>query len=188
VVAPTPTDPDAPVSGPVRHEVRHEARHGARPGLRPIWLAATLVGVAAALVAVWFGTNTLMRSPGSVGSTLTTANQITVTPVIPLSREQIVDLLIRPPDYGGLRDPARRASCLVGLGYPAATGVLGARPIEMDGQSGVLLVLAGESESTLVGVAVSSACSAADTGLLADTTIPRAAPPSTNSEPRGSTG
>jgi hypothetical protein len=38
----------------------------------------------------------------------------------------------------------------------------------------VLLVLAGDTGATLVAVAVAPGCSAADTGLLAQTTVARA--------------
>ncbi|EUA29404.1 hypothetical protein I548_2591 [Mycobacterium intracellulare] len=55
---------------------------------------------------------------------------------VPLSADEILGLLDRAPDFGSsggtLSDPARRASCLTGLGYPAATQVLGARPVEVN--------------------------------------------------------
>ena len=65
--------------------------------------------------------------------------------VIPLSAAEIIGLLGRAPDYGPLDDPSRRASCLGGLGYPASTQVLGARPIEINARPGVLLVLPADT-------------------------------------------
>jgi hypothetical protein len=93
--------------------------------------------------------------------------------VIPLSRSDIVGLLHQRPDYGPLTDQARRASCLSGLGYPASTQVLGARPIEINARPGVLLVLPADTPDNLAVFAVAPSCSAADTGMLADTQVPR---------------
>lgn len=96
---------------------------------------------------------------------------------VPLSADEIVGLLDRAPDFGSsggtLSDPARRASCLTGLGYPAATQVLGARPVEVNARPGVVLVIPGDSPHVLAVYVVSPNCSAADTGLLANTQVPR---------------
>ena len=93
---------------------------------------------------------------------------------IPLTRAEIWDLLGRAPDYGGvLGDPARRASCLGGLGYPASTPILGARPVRINDHPGVLLVVATDMAGAVAAFAVAPACSAADTGLLASTQVPR---------------
>jgi hypothetical protein len=92
---------------------------------------------------------------------------------IPLSAAEITGLLGRAPDYGPLGDPSRRASCLGGLGYPASTQVLGARPIEINARPGVLLVLPSDTPADLAVFAVALNCSAADTGLLASTQVPR---------------
>jgi hypothetical protein len=117
----------------------------------------------------------LLRAPEPTPSTSATAEHITVSPptVIPLSQDEILGLLDRRPDYGPFADPARRASCLSGLGYPAATQVLGARPIEINARPGVVLVLPGDTPHGLAAYAVALNCSAADTGLLANTQIPR---------------
>jgi hypothetical protein len=101
--------------------------------------------------------------------------------VIPLSQSEILGLLDRSPDFGpvggplasSLNDPQRRASCLSGLGYPASTRVLGARPLEINARSGVVLVLPADTPDSLAVFAVALNCSAADTGLLANTQIPR---------------
>ncbi|SPM33865.1 putative alanine rich protein [Mycobacterium rhizamassiliense] len=93
---------------------------------------------------------------------------------IPLSAAELRDLLNHPADYGPLSDPARRASCLSGLGYPASTPVLGGRPVEINARPGIVLVLPADAPNTLAVFAVALNCSAADTGLLADTQIPRA--------------
>ena len=157
-----------------------DAAHSARPHLRPVRLIATVAGLCAVVAAIGLGTAALINAPTPTPSTQITAEHITVsTPpmMIPLSQAQILGLLDRSPDYGPLggplNDPARRASCLSGLGYPASTQVLGARPIDINARPGVLLVLPGDTPDNLVVFAVALNCSAADTGLLASTQISR---------------
>lgn len=91
---------------------------------------------------------------------------------------QVLDLLHHTPDYGPpggpLGDPSRRTSCLSGLGYPASTPVLGAQPIDIDARPAVLLVIPADTPDKLAVFAVAPHCSAADTGLLASTVVPRA--------------
>ncbi|CAM2972775.1 hypothetical protein BST27_08050 [Mycobacterium intermedium] len=154
--------------------------HSARPPARPGRVIAGLIGLAAVLAAVGLGTAALLNAPPPEPSTPRSAQLITVSttpPTIPLTHEQIIDLLNQPPDYGPLGEPARRASCLSGLGYPSSTDVLGAIPVEVNARPGVLLVLAGDSPHELAVFAVAPNCSAADTGLLASTSIPRAPHP-----------
>jgi hypothetical protein len=152
------------------------AVHSARPRIRPAKVAAMAAGGGAVLAAMGVGTAALINAPEPAPSAPATAQHITVsTPpmTIPLSRAEILGLLKHSPDFGPLTDPARRASCLSGLGYPASTQVLGARPIEINARPGVLLLLPGEAPDNLAVVAVATDCSAADTGLLANTQIPR---------------
>jgi hypothetical protein len=152
------------------------ATHSARPHIRPARVAAGVAGVCAVLAAIGFGTVALLNAPAPAPSTPTTAEHITVsTPpmAIPLSPAEIVGLLGHAPDYGPLGEPSRRASCLGGLGYPASTQVLGARPIEINARPGVLLVLPADTPADLAVFAVALNCSAADTGLLASTQVPR---------------
>jgi hypothetical protein len=152
------------------------AAHSARPRIRPARLAAVVAGVGAVLAAIGVGTAALINAPEPAPSTPVTAEHITVSAppmTIPLSQAEILGLLNRSPDYGPLSDPARRASCLGGLGYPASTQVLGARPIEINTRPGVLLVLPGGAPDDLAVFAVALNCSAADTGLLANTQVPR---------------
>lgn len=154
---------------------RATATHSVRPRIRPARVAAAAAGLCAVLAAVGFGTAALLDEPASAPSTPTTAEHITVSPpmVIPLSQTEILALLGRTPEYGPLTDAAHRASCLSGLGYPASTQVLGARPIEINARPGELLVLPGDTPDSLSVFAVASNCSAADTGLLANTQVPR---------------
>ncbi|BBZ11412.1 hypothetical protein [Mycobacterium branderi] len=150
--------------------------HAARPGSRPLRVMAAVAGLAAAGVAVALGTAALVSEPAGTPSSPITAEHITVSrppAAIPLSDTQILALLDRPPDYGPLDDPQRRGSCLTGLGYAASVRVLGARPIEITGRPGVLLVLPGDTPDAVTALAVAPACSAADTGLLADRSVPR---------------
>ncbi|GAA4537453.1 hypothetical protein [Mycobacterium paraffinicum] len=150
--------------------------HSARPRIRPARVVAVVAGVGALLAAVGVGTAALITAPEPAPSTPVTAEHITVsTPpmVVPLSQDEILGLLNQSPDYGPLGDPARRASCLTGLGYPASTQVLGARPVQINARPGVVLVVAGDTPHSLAVYAVALNCSAADTGLLANTEIPR---------------
>jgi len=152
------------------------AAHSARPHLRPGRVAAGVAGLCAVLASIGIGTAALINAPTPIPSTSVTAEHITVsTPpmVVPLSQVEILGLLDHSPDYGPLNDPSRRASCLSGLGYPASMQVLGARPIEINARPGVLLVLPGDRPNKLAVFAVALNCSAADTGLLANTQIAR---------------
>jgi hypothetical protein len=155
----------------------HGAAHLARPRIRPARVVAAVAGLGAALTGIGLGTAALIRAPAPTPSTPVTAEHITVSippMMIPLSRGEILGLLRHNPDYGTLADPQRRASCLSGLGYPASTPVLGARPIELNSRPGILLVLPGDAPENLAVFAVSANCNAADTGLLANTQVPRA--------------
>jgi hypothetical protein len=160
------------------------AAHSARPQIRPARVIAGAVGLCAVVAAIGFGTAALLRAPAPVPSAPVTAEHITVSMppmTIPLSQAQILGLLDHAPDYGApggplggaLNDPSHRASCLTGLGYPASTRVLGARPIDINVRPAILLVLPGETPAELAVFAVAPNCSAADTGLLASTGIPR---------------
>lgn len=148
--------------------------HSIRPLPRLSRIAAA-AGITAGLTAIGLGTAALIRTPPPVQDIGPTLRPITVssapTVTIPLSVPDMFTLLDQPPDFGVLADPQRRASCLSGLGYPASTRVLGARPIETAGHAGVLLILPGERAGTVVALAVASNCSSADTGLFADTTV-----------------
>ena len=157
-------------------EAGEPVAHSARPRNRPARVVAGVAGVGAILAAVGVGTAALITAPEPAPSTPVTAEHITVsTPpmVIPLSQDEILGLLDQSPDYGPLGDPARRASCLTGLGYPASTQVLGARRVEINARPGVVLVVPGDTPHSLAVYAVALNCSAADTGLLANTQVPR---------------
>ncbi len=160
------TDPPA-VSG---------AAHSVRPHDQRLRRVGAIVGFVAIAAAIGLGTTALLRSPAPVTSTITTANLITVSvpsASVPLSGPQITDLLGEAPDFGALSEPARRASCLTGLGYPGNAPILGATPVQINNRPGVLLVLAGDRAGTLTALAVAPNCSSAGTGLLADTALPR---------------
>lgn len=149
------------------HSVRHTPR----------WqLIALVVGVAAAVVGGVIGAVMLVRNPAPTLAAGPTAESITVTrpaTELPLSNPQIVGLLSARPDYGPLADPQRRASCLSGLGYSAATPVLGARPVDMNGRPAVLIVLAADTPGKLLALVVEPGCSSAHSGLLANTLVTR---------------
>lgn len=171
-----PPDVVARVSAALQSADAVGAVHAARPHVRPARVLAVVAGLCAIAAAVGVGTAALLDAPSPALSTPATAQHITVStppPAIPLSQAEILDLLHRPPEYGPLSSPALRASCLSGLGYPASTQVLGARPVEVNARPGVLLVVAGDSPDNLAVYAVALNCSAADTGLLASTTVAR---------------
>lgn len=154
------------------------AAHAFRPGSlpRPTRVIFAGAGLAAAAVAVWLGTAALIAAPPPTPSSPTTAEHITVSrppTMIPLSDRQILALLDHEPNYGPLADPQRRASCLGGLGYPAAAQVLGAQPIGIAGRAAVLLVVAGDTPDSVTALAVASTCSSGNTGLLADRIVNR---------------
>ncbi|WP_205875514.1 hypothetical protein [Mycobacterium camsae] len=175
--APAPDAPPEVVAAVAESPRGQRAAHAARPPLRPARVVAAVAGLCAAVAAIAVGTASLLNEPESAPSTAVTADHITVStpvPVIPLSDVEIRDLTHRPPDFGALGNASQRASCLGGLGYPATERVLGARPVEVNARPGVLLVLRGDTADTLVAYAVALNCSAADTGLLATTAIPRA--------------
>lgn len=150
--------------------------HSSRPFPRPNRIAA-VAGALAALTAAGLGTLALITAPQPTPGGWPSLQPITVssaaTATIGLSDLEIAALLDQPADFGPLGDPGRRASCLAGLGYPASTRVLGARPMQVAGRPAVLLVLPGEQPDTVVALAVAATCSSADTGLLADTAVPR---------------
>jgi hypothetical protein len=161
---------------PASADAAGPAVHAARPHIRPVRTIAAAVGLCAALSAIGFGTLALLHAPEPVPDTPGDVDHITVsTPPmeIPLSQNEILGLLDHSPDYGTLSDAARRASCLTGLGYPASTQILGARPVQINARPGVVLVMPGDSPHILAVLAVSPNCSAADTGLLANTQVPR---------------
>jgi hypothetical protein len=153
------------------HTPKHSVRHTSR------WqLVALVAGLGAAAVGAVVGAVMLARDPAPTRSAGPTAERITVSrPAnkLPLSDPQIVGLLADKPDYGALADPQQRASCLSGLGYSAATPVLGARPVDMHGRPAVLMVLAADTPGMLRALVVEPACNSAHSGLLANTLVTR---------------
>ena len=144
-------------------------RPGASAGRRFAAAAGALAAVAGAAV----GTAALLRTERP-GPAIREVDKITATAArFPLSEAELSDLLNRPAELGPLTDPGRRASCLTGLGYPAGGPVLGATTLRLGGTDAVVLVLAGERPDMLAALAVPGGCNAADTGLLADTTLRR---------------
>jgi hypothetical protein len=152
----------------------HTVRRGRLP--RPTRIVFAAAGLAAAAAAAWLGVGALVTAPATMPSRPTTIEHITVSrpaQTIPLSDQQILELLDREPDLGPLTDARRRASCLAGLGYPANTRVLGARPVDIVGHRAVLLVLPGAAPETLAALAVAPTCSSVNTGLSADRIVHR---------------
>ncbi|OMC05114.1 hypothetical protein [Mycolicibacterium fortuitum] len=140
---------------------------------------AAVAGAGAAVVAAVVGGLVLMRPTDQAASTLTSLGKITVSPprgAIGLSESQMQRLLSVPPDLGPLNDPGRRAACLSALGYPSGVRVLGARPMDVAGRPGVLVLVpprAPEPTGTIDAVVLPTDCDAAHAGSLADTVIKR---------------
>jgi hypothetical protein len=165
------------IAGALRAEragAAHTVGRGRLP--RSARIAVSVTGLAAVAVAAWLGTRALLMAPASMPSRPTTIEHITISRpplTIPLSDQQILALTDHEPEYGELADPRRRASCLSGLGYPANTHVLGARPVDIGGHPAVVLVLAGDAPGSVKALAVAPTCSAANTGLSADRIVER---------------
>lgn len=178
-------DAAAAPPGRPRHQVTgpaaRQAAHARRPSSMRLKSLGAAAGVAALVVAILVGTAALRSadSPARARVAVAAAEHITVAvppPTIPLRPPQVAALLDRPADYGAsgvLSDPARRASCLSGLGYPSSTRVLGAVPMNLGSWPAVVLILPADDAGHLHAVAVAPNCSAADTGVIADTTLPR---------------
>ncbi len=172
-------DVPAPVTSRVGAALRAAPAHAVRrsvPRLPRVQVFGLVIGVGAATIAAVLGGVMLVRDPAPTRSVGPTAESITVSRTsrdIPLSNPQIVGLLSQRPDYGPLADPQRRASCLSGLGYSASTQVLGARPVDMSGHPGVMMLLPGDTPEAVVALVVEPNCSSAHTGLLADTVVTR---------------
>jgi hypothetical protein len=139
--------------------------------------AAAVTGVAAVVAAGAVGTTMLVRSRsgGIFGTSPAASSSEASRPRdgIPLADDEVIALLSRPPDLGALTDPLRRVSCLSGLGYPTSTSVLGARPLDVSGRPGVLVLLPGDAPRRISAVVVAPNCSAVDTGLLASRVVDR---------------
>jgi hypothetical protein len=162
----------ARIGAALREEApKHSVRH------TPRWqLIALAAGVGAAVVGVVIGAVMLTRDPAPRWSAGPTAESITVSrpaTELPLPEPEIVGLLSQTPDYGPLADPHQRASCLSGLGYSAATPVLGARPVDMHGRPAVLMVLAADTPAKLLALVVAPDCNSGHAGLLANTLVTR---------------
>lgn len=174
------TAPDVPaavtarVGAALQAASAHPAHSIRRPRLRWLQVIGLVIGLGAVLVGIIVGASMLARGPSPPLSAGPTAERITVSrPAIPLSESQIVGLLSRAPDYGPLADPQRRAGCLDALGYAPTTPVLGAQPVDMYGRPGVLMLLPGDTAKAVVALVVEPNCTAAHTGLLADTVVTR---------------
>jgi hypothetical protein len=168
-----PPDVTARVIAALRSRPTHSIH---RPRLPRPQVFGLIVGLGSAIAGAVLGAVMLTRDPGPTWSAGPTAESITVSrpaPSLPLSDPQIVGLLSRTPDYGPLTDPQRRAACLGGLGYSAATKVLGARLLDMNGRPAVMMLLPGDTPDAVVAMVVEPNCNAAHTGLLANTVVTR---------------
>jgi hypothetical protein len=184
-VEPNPADGDNPDGGNTGGDNPHAENtvlaagdnaptHAARPGRPHYRLAAAACGLLAAVAALVVGGNALVKDPSQAGSAgPASASLITVDPRVPLTAGELSALVHRAPDFGDLADPKRRASCLNGLGYPGSMQVLGAAPVQVNGNATIVLVLPGDHPDELVALAVRPNCSSMGTGLIADTTVTR---------------
>lgn len=108
-----------------------------------------------------------VRDPGPSARHIT-ARQAPQT--LPLTDPQILDLLQRPADLGTIGDPQ---GCLVSLGYPTGTSILGAAPVSIGNRRVILLVVPAPKPSSVIAVVVGPDCPTAGTGVLAQTELAR---------------
>lgn len=154
------------------------AAHAARPHVHPVRMIAGAAGLCAVATAI--GVGAVVDAPPPAPSAPTTAQHITVSkpaPVIPLSRPQVLDLLhhtrtMARPEAAGRSVPAyvlperpRLSGVHAGAGRAADRYRRSARRTAGDTR--------GHARQT-GRFAVAPHCSAADTGLLASTVVPRA--------------
>lgn len=173
--------PDVPpeVTARVINALRTEPAHTVpKKPLRRLQVIGLVVGLVAVAAGTIVGVTMLGRPDAPRYPAGPTAEKITVDrpAAIPLPDPQLLELLSQTPDYGPLADPQRRGSCLGGLGYPPGTTVLGARPLDMQGQPAVLMLLPGETPEApddIVAVVVEPGCNGAHTGLLAKSLVTR---------------
>ncbi|MGV0743506.1 anti-sigma factor family protein [Mycolicibacterium sp. XJ870] len=169
--------PEVPpeVSARVISALRAAERGRRRPPTH--WrMFAAVAGGCAAVLAIGLGVSTLLRAPEPARSTMTSLGQITVSPRatdIGLSEPEILRLLSAPPDLGPLSDTNRRTACLSALGYPPGVRVLGARPLDVAGRSGVLVLLPADTRDAVVGLVVAADCDSAHAERLAETVVHR---------------
>ncbi len=172
-----PPEVTARVGAALRNAPHPAAHTLPRPKLTRPQRAGVLVGTGAVGTAVIVGALTLVGDPAPTFPTGPTASQITVdrpTDVaFPLADHELRAALAATPDLGPLADPQRRASCLAGLGYDQDREMLGGRQLEVWGRPAVLMLLAADAQDRVDAVAVEPGCSAANTGLLAETSIRR---------------
>ncbi|BBX89564.1 hypothetical protein H5U98_31345 [Mycolicibacterium boenickei] len=142
---------------------------------------AAVTGAGAAVVAAVLGGVVLTRPAGEAPSARVSLGQITVSPpraAVGLSEAQILGLLSKPPDLGPLADAKRRTACLTALGYSPGVRILGAQPVEVAGQRGVLVLMPPNPPDTpesVVAVALAADCDAGHAGSLAQTVVKRPA-------------
>lgn len=122
-------------------------------------LGAVALAVAAAVALAWL----------PVRAVPTPAPSPETTP-LSLSRGQLAGAAAGASGRGlaELSDPARLTGCLTRVGAPGAV-VLGARPVLLDGQPGVLLVLPTPTPGRLRALVVTPDCGADAGKALADT-------------------
>lgn len=176
--APTPAALDGGRCGPYRQCANPGAVHRhPRPDVKRSQWVGLAIGLVAVGVAAVVGTHTLTQGRGPAFQASPSASRITVAVLpqaaFPLSDAQLRAALAVPPNLGPLADPARRAACLAGLGYPTDLEILGGRPLDVSGRPGVLILLPGDAPDQVAAVAVAPSCSAAHAGLLADTVLGR---------------
>jgi hypothetical protein len=137
---------------------------------------AALAGIAALAVAAVIGTvmalNDSEQPPTPPGGPTAEYLKTPRHAGMPMSDQNILALLNRPPQLGPLADPQRIASCRQGLGYSSTTPVLGATTLN-DGGPRVLLLLPATDPKSVMALLVGADCRATDAGLLADAELTR---------------
>lgn len=172
-----PADPASPAVHDPRHQVVPPGSGHHRPDRPPLpWRrGAAGAGAVAGLLALGIGIFALSgggdAGPGVARAPETSARHLTARPpAMPLTDQQILQLLQRPPDLGSLVDPQ---PCLNSLNHPAETRILGAAPVSLGARPAVLLVLPAPEPSAVIAVVVDPSCPAGGAGALARTELAR---------------
>lgn len=171
-----PADVTARIGAALR-QASHVGGHVViRPKLAGWQRAGLVAGVLALAAGLVGGVVMLGRTAEPAFPAGPTASLITVAgPAgrFPLPEADLLAAVGSAPDLGPLTDPARRGSCLAGLGYSPTLHVLGGRQLEVAGRPAVVLLLPGPAPAQLSAVTVASTCNGAHTGLLAETVVAR---------------
>ncbi|MCP2262586.1 hypothetical protein LX15_006326 [Streptoalloteichus tenebrarius] len=180
---PLPTPPpvtERPVTGPVAPVVDiAEARR--RRNRRMGWGAGVLAAAAAVLGIVFVTLPGADKTGGAPRAQSTSTGTATggAQPPLALSQSELqsgsapLSAVMGAKDYGPLENPERIKACLAAGGITNAGEPLGVREVQLDGRSGVVVVLPGGGYTKFRLVVLGPDCGASKSQILSDNTIGR---------------